>query len=331
MRSNHSRAFVAIMMAVLVGGLAGCPGAKIPGRGGKVDPNTCGNYAVSDAGRKLKAFLEATVKLEEAVKGVEVEVRTGCDAMAKELGLDAKGDTKDVCNRVFAQIKEDLSVGIQANASLTIDYKPAVCRVDVQAAASVAAECEASASGNVTVECSGTCSGTCSGECDGTCKGGSGGSECNGECDGVCRGECSSGCEGEADVQASAECEAKAEVYASAEVECTPAELNVEADASVVVDAPRTDRVIAAMKAGLPQILTVEAKLRPLAKAAKTWAATARSLGEAGAELAKSFEDQALCISGQISAAVAAVANIEASVSVSVEVSASASGSVGTN
>jgi hypothetical protein len=333
MRSNQSRAFVAIMMAVLVGTLAGCPGGpKIPGRGGsKVDPNTCGNYAASDAGRKLKAFLEATVKLEETVKGIEVEVRTGCDAMAKELGVDAKGETKAVCDRVFAQIKEDLSAGIKADARLTIDYKPAVCTVSVDAAASFAAECEASASGEVKVECTGTCTGTCAGECDGTCKGGSGGSECNGECEGVCKGSCSGGCDGAADVQASAECEAKAEVYASAEVECTPAELNVEADASVVVDQPRTDRVIAAMKAGLPQILTVEAKLRPVARAAKTWAATARALGDAGAELAKSFEDQALCISGQISAAVAAVASIEANVSVSVEVSASASGSVASN
>ncbi len=99
----------------------------------------------------------------------------------------------------------------------------------------------------------------------------------------------------------------------------------------MVVDAPRTDRVIAAMKAGLPDILTVSAKIRPIGQAAKSWAATARGLGEAGASLAKSFEDQALCISGQISAAVSAVANIEASVSVSVEVSASASGSVGSN
>ena len=60
--------------------------------GGSVDPNKCGGYAdVNDAGRKLKALFEATVALETAVKGIEVEVRTACDAMAKELGVSTLG------------------------------------------------------------------------------------------------------------------------------------------------------------------------------------------------------------------------------------------------
>lgn len=34
------------------------------GASGEVDPNTCGNYAATDAGAKLKAFLQATKDLE---------------------------------------------------------------------------------------------------------------------------------------------------------------------------------------------------------------------------------------------------------------------------
>ncbi|MCA9677970.1 MAG: hypothetical protein KC464_23295 [Myxococcales bacterium] len=332
MRTNLNRTLLAVLLTALVGTLAGCPGGPgIPGRGGsKVDPNTCGNYAATDAGRKLKAFLEATVTLQDAVKGVEVEVKTGCDAMATELGMgEQKGSTKEVCDKVIAQLKEDLHAGITAEAHLNVDYKPAVCTVDVQAAASFAAQCEAKAEADVSVTCEGTCSGTCNGACDGTCSGDNSGGECNGQCDGQCNGSCSGGCEGEAHVDASAECKAKAEVSASAKVECTPAELNVDADASVVVDKPRYDRAIAAIKAGLPKILTVQAKLKPLGAAVKTWVKTAQDLGAAGKDLASSFKDQALCISGQISAAVAAVANIQASVDVSVEVSVSASASAG--
>jgi prophage DNA circulation protein len=335
MRKNTTRTVLAALAVTFVtlGACSGAPG--IPGRGGgSVDPNKCGNIAdVSDAGRKLQAMLEATATLESTVKGIEVEVRTGCDAMAKELGIKPEGDNKAVCDAVFAQLKEDLSAGIKADAQLTIEYKPAVCEVSIEAAASAAAQCEASASGSAEVKCSGECTGTCSGACDGTCEGGGGGGECNGKCDGVCQGSCSGGCTGSADVEASAECEAKAEVTASAEMKCTPAELKVEADASVVVDKPRADRAIAAMKAGLPQILTVSAKVKPLKGAVEAWVAAAKGTVEAGKDLAGQFKDQALCLTAQISAMGQAIAGIEASfsfsVEVSVEASASASGSAG--
>jgi hypothetical protein len=48
-----------------------------------------------------------------------------------------------------------------------------------------------------------------------------------------------------------------------------------------------------------------------------------------GPKFVNSFKDQALCITGQVGAAVKAATSIQANVSVSVEVSASASGSVG--
>jgi hypothetical protein len=315
--------------------LAACPGGPgIPGRGGSsVNADACGNYAdVNEAGRKLHAFLDATATLETTVKGLEVEVRTGCDAMAKELGIKPEGDNKAVCDAVLAELKKAMSVGIKADAKLAVEYTPAVCTVNIDAGVSAAAECEAKASGDVSVKCEGTCSGTCNGACDGKCEGSSGsGGDCAGQCDGTCNGSCSGGCEGSADVDASAECKAQAEAHMTAEMTCTEAKLEVTAEASVVVSKPDTDRVIAAIKAGMPHILTVQAKIKPLKSAVEAFLVTGKGVVDAGKDLAGQFKDQALCLTGQISAAASAMAHIEASFSFSVEVSASASASAGTN
>lgn len=327
MRTFATNGLVLVALATTLS-LVGCSGAPgLPGGGGgSVDPNKCGGYAdVNDAGRKLHALFEATADLETAVKGIEVEVRTACDAMAKELGVSPKGNNAEVCKAVLAQVKEDLKAGVKAEAKLEVEYKPAVCEVNIEAAASAAAKCEAKAEGEVSVRCDGQCTGTCAGACDGTCEGGGGGGECNGQCNGTCGGSCSGGCTGNADVEASAECQAKAEVTASAEIKCTPAEFNVTAEASMVVDAPRYDRAVAALKAGLPQLLTIEAKIKPVKRAAVTWAKSARAAAESGRDLAGQFKDSAICLTGQLAAMGAAVAQIEASIDVSVEVSVEAS------
>jgi hypothetical protein len=309
----------------------------MPGKGGKassVDPNTCGNYAAGEAGAKLKAFLEATVTLNEAVISMEGEMKTSCDAMAEKLGVSSEGDTKAVCNAVADAIKANLSAGFEGKAALRIDYKPAVCTVNADVAVDAAARCEGSASADVKVECTGQCGGTCKGECKGNCAGGAGGGgaggECNGQCEGTCEGSCSGSCEGSADVQASAECEAKAEVSANLEAECTEPELNIEFDAKVVADKPKVDAVVEALRAGLPRMLSISAKLTgPTALAVKTWGKTAKNLAQASGKLYSSLGDQATCVAGQLAAAASMVTKVEASVSVSVEASASVSGAAG--
>ena len=328
------------LLAVLA--LNGCPGGAgvpgVPGTGGgkasSVDPDSCGNYAASEAGAKLKAFLEATVTLNEAVLEMEGEIKTSCGSMAEKLGVSAEGDTKSVCNAVADGIKANLKAGIKGKAQLTVDYKPAVCTVNADVAVDAAAKCEASASADVKVECTGQCSGTCKGECRGKCEGAAGGGgakgECNGKCQGTCGGSCSGGCEGSADVHASAECEAKAEVSANVEAECTEPELNVEFDSKVVVDKPKVEAVAEALQAGMPKMLSVSAKLRgPTALAVKTWAKTAKNLAQASGKLYSSLGDQATCVAGQLAAAASMVTKVEASVSVSVEASASVSGAAG--
>jgi len=70
-----------------------------------------------------------------------------------------------------------------------------------------------------------------------------------------------------------------------------------------------------------------------LAGAVAVWAQSAKELKDMGPKFINSFKDQALCISGQLAAAVGMIGKINTNVSVSVEVSvqasATASGSAG--
>lgn len=331
----------AIALAALAS--TGCPGSGLPGessvpgrdkRAGTVDPNTCGSYASTDLGAKLKGFLEATVQLNDVVLETEAEVKATCAGMAAELGIADTGDTAAVCNAVVEEIQNNLSVGLKAGASLTVDYKPAECTVNVDAAASAAAQCEAQASGDVSVTCEGTCQGTCQGTCDGACEGSAGtggsGGQCNGQCQGTCQGECSGGCDGHADVQASAECEAQAEVRANVDAECTEPEVTIEYDAAIVVDGPKIEKTVAALKKGLPKMLVVSARIGgPVQASFRTWSATATDLAGASVTKFRTLGDQAGCVARQLAAAAGMIGNIEASIQVQVEVSASVSASAG--
>jgi hypothetical protein len=327
MGSVTARRFLVVGFATVLITLAGCPIGKIPGRGGggsRVDPNTCGSYAVSDAGRKFKAFLEATVRLDvEATHVVEV-LAESCRIMGRELQIPAsllEGDAKAVCDRVTAQLNDDLKAGFKAKANLDVVAKPAVCTVDARAMANAAAECEGKVASDMDV----TCTGTCEGVCDGTCRGSSGAGQCNGQCDGICRGQCT----GTADVKASAQCEASAEVNASLDIQCTEPELAVKAEAGVMIDTVRAERAMRAIRNGLPKILSVRARLKPLDHAVKTWVRSALELAGAGDDLARSFQGQSLCISGQLAAVASATGRIATNISVSVSISASVSGSAG--
>ncbi|MBS1121387.1 MAG: hypothetical protein H6Q90_3615 [Deltaproteobacteria bacterium] len=306
------------------GGLPGGGG----GESGMVDPNTCGNYAGSEAGRRLKAFLQATKDLEAQTEETVKVVKQSCILIGNEIGmteLDYKGETKDICATVYGRVTENLKVAFKSKAALKIKYKPAVCRLSVDATAKAAAECEGKASADVGASCSGVCNGKCDGTCAGKAGTGGSGGECNGECKGTCHGTC----EGHADVKASAQCKASAEVHASADLECTEPELDIAFDAKLVVDKAKAEMTIKGLKAGLPKILSVKARLVPLKHAVETWASSATELSSMGITALSSFKDQATCVGGQIAAAASLISKINANVSVSVEVSASASGTVG--
>lgn len=334
-----------LILSVGMLALTGCPsGGGIPGRGGgaaasSVDPNSCGNYAASDVGRKLRSFLRATVRLDREVQKTENWVKDTCIAMGAKMGVTGlTGTTKETCDKVLAELRNSLTVGLKPNAKLKIDYQPAVCTVDVQASAQVAAKCEAKASADVQVRCTGQCTGTCNGTCQGECSGsgtaGTGGAagsgQCNGECKGTCEGSCSGGCDGSADVQASAECKAEAEVQASFSAKCTEPTVTVTYPTDIVVDTSKIDAAKAAIEMGLPRMLKIAAHIGgPVKRAALHTVTTGSKLAAAGFKLYKSLGDQAKCVAGQIKAAVAALAGVKVSIEVQVEVSASASASAG--
>jgi hypothetical protein len=343
---SRQRLLLAAVLAVTT--LAGCPGGKglpggkslpggdkvpggLPGGGGEsgmVDPNTCGNYAASEAGHKLKAFLTATKDLEAQTEETVKIVKQSCILIGNEIGMteaDYKGETKDICATVYGRVDANLKAAFKSKAALKIKYKPAVCKLSVDATAKAAAECEGKASADVGA----TCSGVCSGKCDGTCAGKAGTGGSGGECNGECKGTCHGSCEGHADVKASAQCQASAEVHASADLQCTEPELDIAFDAKLVVDKAKAEMTIKGLKAGLPKILSVKARLVPLKHTVETWAKSAAELKDMGFKFVSSFKDQATCVGGQIAAAASLIAKINVNVNVSVEVSASASGTVG--
>lgn len=341
-----------IMSVLAVSALGGCPKGGVPGAGGlpsggipgggvpaglggasgEVDPNSCGNYAMMDGGNKLKAFLQATKDLEKTSAETVLVVKQSCEMIGRELGMtdaDFQGETKDVCAKVYGTLRDNMKVSFKSQAALKIKYKPAVCRIDIDAQAKAAAQCEGKASADVGASCTGTCHGKCDGTCAG--KAGTGGSsgECNGECKGTCHGEC----EGHADVNASAQCRASASVNASVAAKCTEPELTIDLQAKAVLDKSKAEMVVRALKNGLPKALSIKAHLEPLQGAVAVWAQSAKELKDMGPKFINSFKDQALCISGQLAAAASMIGKINANVSVSVEVSvqasATASGSAG--
>ena len=125
------------------------------------------------------------------------------------------------------------------------------------------------------------------------------------------------------------ECKAAAAVNASVHAECTEPQLTMDFDAKVVVDKSKLEMTLKAARDGLPKLLSVAARIKPIQEAVQVWAKTAADLKDMGPKFAQSFKDQAMCITGQIAAAANAATSIQANVSVSVSVSASASGSVG--
>ncbi len=346
MRIISSRLLLAAVVVTLAT-LTGCPkGGKLPGgvpgsdkvpggvpgglggESGMVDPNSCGNYAVSDAGRKLKDFLTALQQLHTATVETVQVVKQSCIMMGNELGMteaDYRGETKDICAQVWQRYNDTFKVAFKAKAGLKVKYKPAVCRVNVEASAKAAAECEGKASADIKASCKGTCRGTCDGTCAGKAGTGGSGGQCNGQCNGTCKGEC----EGSADVNASAQCKASASVKAQADMQCTDPELDVQMDAKATLDKSKAEMVIKALRAGAPKLLSIEARLKPIRYATEATVQAAAELKDSGRTLAMSFKDQAACISGQIAAAFKMATDVRVNVEVSVEVSASASGQVG--
>lgn len=320
---------------LLIGALAiltGCPppSPNQPQGGSSVDPKACGQLPANDVSRKIIAFLEATVVLNREVKELDAQTKQLCVDMGKELGISVSGDTKTICDKVSQEIKGNLNKSLKPGATLVTKHKPSVCRVDLDAAAKVQAECEAKAQAEIQMTCKGTCQGTCNGKCVGTCTVKNADGSCAGQCQGTCEGSCSGSCEGSADASGSVECQAQAEVTANLEAQCTPPELTIVFDPQLVVDQATLDKTVNAIKKGLPGLLALSAKLSgPVVSSVATFTKASADLVNSAGNFTEALGAASVCVLAQLTAAASVVASVQVTVQVDIEASASVGGSCG--
>src|SRR5688500_16927689 len=73
-----------------MGGLPDKPGGVpggLPGSSGMVDPNSCGNYAASEAGARLKRFLVALQEMQKTTEETVKVVKQSCVMIGEEIGM----------------------------------------------------------------------------------------------------------------------------------------------------------------------------------------------------------------------------------------------------
>ncbi|MCB9592533.1 MAG: hypothetical protein H6719_07360 [Sandaracinaceae bacterium] len=203
---------------------------------GKVDTAVgCDDFGVDADAQKVEAFLDTGDRFATDSVTLANQVEATCRAVATDLGITPPMATRDqlqveaTCLAVRDEIELIIDGALPAGATLTLDFVPPVCTVDIDAYGSCVAECDANVSvdaqvmcepghlsgrcsgsctGSCRVEgtvacdatcsgtCSGTCTGTCAGDCDGTCSATDAEGRCVGTCDGTCMGSCNATCMG---------------------------------------------------------------------------------------------------------------------------------------
>lgn len=264
--------------------MAGCGkdslAAAACGDGFNYETGAVANFGASGAATQVESLLSAAAAVHEAAHGVEDDLLSTCVAMADDLMIPAEdraensgtADMASTCHAVAEKIS-DIRSRIPGEAGLIINITPAVCTVDLDVAASCAAECDVTIQGDVEVECTGSlrgecsatcngecsvqgevaCAGSCTGECVGTCDGicaGTGTSgecttTCEGTCSGTCMGTCTSTinatCEGECSGSCSAEWDARCDGHADFEAD---ADCQASCDAELAAEAVCTDPAV---------------------------------------------------------------------------------------
>lgn len=322
--------------------LTGCVGMPMPGGVGGGGTGGGGALMCRDLGagadaQKVEAFLVTGARFEANALALAADVEATCESMAADLGVtppsavDGQMQVEASCRAVAEEIRARVDAALPQDASLYLEYEPAVCSVDVDAYAGCVAECDATFVAESDVECTegrlvGQCSGTCSGECrvDGTAY------EVNGACAGECVGSCSVDfveprCEGDVYVEADAQCEAACEARVDVVAECSEPSLYVSWDSGVdPAAAAELDELAMVLEDHYPHLLALQARLEAVA--------------DSGAELVTSFEGAAdaagrigvragACFAESTLVAAESVMTIDVTLSVTVEVSASASAS----
>ena len=187
--------------------LAGCGGGAATG----VTCNT--DLGQTEAGRKVRLFIDTSDKLVRAANEIDADMYTVCTGMAEDLGIpnsellppagqenDAGARAKAACTRVKTEIDSIITNDVPTTARLAITYTPAVCTIDAQLKTTCIEKCEPKTvtvtdlmctPGHFYGQCSASCTGTCGGSCSGSCQG-----QCTATCNGTCSGHCNGMCAG---------------------------------------------------------------------------------------------------------------------------------------
>lgn len=187
--------------------LHGCGGENDPlgstcGTGFDAESGTVGDFGTGEAAQKVEALLGASADLYAASVEVEAEVLGACTAIATDLGIPA-GELAPTgaelavtaaCSRVVTEVDAIIAT-LPTGVALGIAITPPACQVNLDVAATCAAECDVAIEGQAMVECRGELHGSCSGGCSGSCAV-QGNVSCTGECEGSCTGTCSGVCHG---------------------------------------------------------------------------------------------------------------------------------------
>ena len=205
-----------LLPVVLAVGLAACANPEDPiggacGNGFVAASGTVGDFGSDSPALKVEAFLEASAALYGSAVDLEGDVLGACQAIAADLGIPAgelepSGAELEVtaaCGRVVEEI-DAIVATMPSGVALGITVTPAECTVDLDLAASCAAECDVTIEGEAMVECQGELHGSCSGSCSGSCTV-EGSVSCTAECSGTCTGTCSGTCTGTCDGTCSVE------------------------------------------------------------------------------------------------------------------------------
>lgn len=203
---------------------------------------------------QIKAFLDASAKLKDAVAKAEIGLVESCGMLGKDLGIaeaelkaEPNGDGKaaeKVCTVVAGKLKAMVDATAKGKLTLTIGEPKVLADVDAMMkcyeecgspikggqlevsckGGEISGKCDAQCKGTCSIEagaeCKGTCKGSCSGKCDvnftGTC-----GGKCDGKCDGKAskNAECKGVCEGKCDAKAEGQCGGTCEGSCSASCE----------------------------------------------------------------------------------------------------------------
>jgi hypothetical protein len=337
--------------------LSGCPNAAF---GNLACPELSGGTANASfaaeakAQATIRAFVQASGDLMHLAVQIEEEVTAACTRIGTDLGLSAAdmgaknnqpGAKADgACTAVAAKIDAILKEG--ASAKIEAKVTPPECRVEANAYASCAGQCQANVDpGYVVAHCeparlSGTCEGKCVGQCEGSCNG-----KCNGKCSAVnasgqCAGACEGTCEGRCDATCHVKCEGtwkapRCEVDVkgpSVDAKCE-ASCKAEADFRAQCSEARVEVSSSVNTGQMPQLIATLSKNLPVLVRAqiaygKRLAGSIQTLVEVGADMPKAVADATAkgvaCMGAAANATVQAQASIQVSVKASASVSAKA-------